>query len=165
MIKATESPVRLGPLSVLLGLISLPGGCGGSGAGALPDYPTAQLEGRDPAEDWTAWLGSLLPAVLACVEATEGEARVIRVEPAGDGRAAARLVNDSRETWDCMATVSGPTVDLLEPRGRNLPRRPGEADSILTPASGRPPSGACYTHESLRDEAGRLLGWLSYDLC
>ena len=56
-------------------------------------------------------------------------------------------------------------VDELELRGRNLPRRPGEAESILTPASGRPPTGACYRHERMRDAAGRFVGWLSYDLC
>jgi len=163
MLAAPESLARAVLAAAALGLILLQGGCAGSGA--LPDYPTAQLEGRDPTQDWTAWLESLLPAVLACVQATPGAARVVRVDPAGEGRAAARLVNDSRETWDCRARVSGPTVDIIQLQGSNLPRRPGEARSILTPASGSPPSGACYRHESLRDTAGRLLGWLSYDLC
>jgi len=156
-----ESLVRTVAMTAALGLFL--GACAGSGS--LPDYPTAQLEDRDPNEDWTARLSSLLPAVLACIEATPGAARVVRVDSAGAGRAAARLVNDSRETWDCTATVSGPTVDEIELRGRNLPRQPGEARSILTPASGSLPSGACYRHESLRDAAGRLIGWLSYDLC
>jgi hypothetical protein len=158
-----ETLVRCVLISAALALVLLLGACAGSAA--RPDYPTAQLEGRDPAEDWTARLKSLLPAVLACIEATPGAARVVRVDSAGAGRAAARLVNDSRETWDCKATVSGPTVQEIELRGRNLPRQPGEARSILTPASGSPPSGACYRHESLRDAAAGLIGWLSYDLC
>jgi len=46
------------------------------------------------------------------------------------------------------------------------PRRdPGRLTPIFTPAAESPPSGACYEHEEITGEDGRLVGWLSHDTC
>lgn len=141
-------------------------GCGGPALETVPDYPAAQFAGRDRASDWTAYLPELLPPLLRCVEATPGDTpRVVSLWPMNRGMAGVRLVNAGRETYDCVAPIAGAGVDRLESQGRNLPRQPGEARSLFTAANARPPAGACYRHESVRDDAGQLLGWLSYDLC
>ncbi len=166
MYRRAQSAFRLA-LVLFAGILLLQiSGCGGPDAMAIPDYPPADFSQRDPDGDWSADLPAMLPALLSCLEAAPGQAaRVVLAKPVEAGQATVRLVNAERETYDCRAPLAGGEVETMQLAGRNLPRQPGEARSIFTPASGRPLQGACYRHESVPDAAGVRQGWLSYDLC
>ncbi len=165
MIYLKKIPVRAVALA-LIALSLILTGCANRRAAAVPDYPVANLQGRNFSADWTGYLPTLLSPMLRCVEAVPGSGkRVVRLWPMNAGMAGARIVNAQRQTHDCVAAIEGEAVDRLELRGHNLPRQARDGRQLFTPVSGRPPEGQCYRHENLEAGNDGLLGWLSYDLC
>jgi uncharacterized membrane protein len=154
--------------------LSLPGGevllgcCREETAAPLPalapdDVPVADLAAKPP-DDWACRLLELLPAITACVARTSGTGtRVSKAWPMNHGLVGVRTESDSGR-WECVARADGNAVHSVAGLGA-APPVPGEGRTIFTPAGTSPLQGRCWRHERVIAPDGRLVGWLSYDVC
>ena len=129
--------------------------------------PVADLADKDPADDWSALILELMPAMRSCLGETPAPTRrVQKAWPMNRGMAGVRTSNDEGERFDCVAPLAtGQPVDRFERLSSEIGRVPGEGLVIFSPRESGPPRGSCYQHERLLSDQGEPLGYLSYDTC
>lgn len=117
-------------------------------------------------EGWARNLQDLLPAIDACLAAAPEPAAVLRAWPMDHGMAGVRLHDLLSRQWECVAPVTGGTVDQFGPAGDGPggPPDPGNGP-VFTRAPGAPPPGPCVEHEEITGSDGEVQGWLSFRVC
>ncbi len=132
---------------------------------SLADLPVADLAARPP-EDWSRFLLDLLPSLEVCLLETPGSSpRVTKAWRVSSQVVGLRTRNAEGGWFECVTSGDGKTVtrfEILDPDTRPLHK---EGRVVFSLAAQYPPSGACYQHERVLDENGKLVGWLSSDTC
>lgn len=131
-------------------------------------YEGCAKEGRfesGPGKDWAGVVLDLMPAIDSCLAQTPGpQPRVTMAHAMSGGQVSVRIIDGLRGRYLCSAPRGGGDVALLEPipQGDYLD---GEGTPILSRVPTSAPGGECFRTEELKDKAGQLVGWLSYDQC
>jgi hypothetical protein len=122
--------------------------------------------GAKSAQDWARQLPELKPAIDACLAKTPGASPyVTKAWPVDAAMAGVRTRSGDGDWFGCIARIDGSAVDRFEMLPRGQPPLPGENLTLYTPSGGTPRSGACWELERVLDAAGKLLGYLSYNIC
>lgn len=134
-------------------------------ASALAKVPVADLAGAAARGHWTGRLlqmGSLLELCLARMPADSP--RVLDTSFPNPGVAVLTLVTDGGAAYRCAGLLNGHAgIEFLPLDPASQGREPGL--TLFSPQGSGVPSGACYQHEQVLDEDGKLLGYLSHDSC
>lgn len=131
-------------------------------AARLDNPPPAPVFETPPADwVWTAWLPDFLPAVSACLAATEVPAAVAtQAWPVREGVVGVHLRGPDGRRWDCLARAAGMTVDRLTP----LPADSPPEGPVFARLSDTPPQG-CGPARPATTAAGRQIGWVMPGPC
>jgi uncharacterized membrane protein len=130
----------------------------------LAAAPVAKAAAK-PTEDWSHYLGALLPAIEACLrDGVPSTERVGKAWPMNHGKAGVRLVDAEGTAYDCVADIGARRVETVErvSPGDSLP---GVGNPVFWPAREAPPMLQCGRVERVVDRRGRTAGHLNYDPC
>jgi uncharacterized membrane protein len=135
------------------------------GPPGLDQAPVANFSSKSE-EDWARLLPELLPAVQACLAKTQGQSPyVTKAWPMNNGMVGVRTRGGDGGWFDCIAQSDGKGVERLEMLPRGDPPLPGENAVLFTPVGGAPRHGNCWQQERVLDPGGKLLGYLSTNVC
>jgi len=115
--------------------------------------------------DWSKHLEEWLPAIDACLTRTPSAPAVaLLVWSVKPGLVGVRTRGADPRRWDCVSRSDGAAIERFEPVAPPE-THPAEASPLFSRTPLEPPTGSCYDHERAFAQDGRLLGWLSYDVC
>ncbi len=121
---------------------------------------------KKPPEDWAAALYDLLPAMNLCLASPDADARSIaKAGPAGNGRAAVRMIQSTGKSVDCEAELSGKGTPKIGAVSATDPPLAGAGNPLFYPARATSPMVRCGKLERVNGRNGVLVGYLHYNPC
>ncbi len=119
-----------------------------------------------PADDWTATIDDLLPAIDACLRDHKDEgALVLKAWPTDRVMAQVRLRDPDGSRHDCIAEGAQARVESMTPVPAAEAALPGEGQPVFMRGERPQPAGACYRWQALKSYDGREIGAVSYAKC
>ncbi len=164
--------LRAAPIALLLLLMACaetrappaPGRAAQPAAAERRDHPVAELPGAANPH-WTRDLLRLLPAVEQCWSRADGAARVTQIVEAARGRYRIRVRDRAGAGIDCLAEGEAGPVAVVARLDAAAAAGVDERTAFVPSAAAAPPDGVCFEHQRVLDAGGRLIGWLSTNVC
>jgi putative lipoprotein len=132
----------------------------------LQALPEADLAAARSAGHWTGQLPDLDALLRICLARTGGpDPRVLHAGFPNPGVGVLLLSDGKSGIFQCAGLINGHAgIDFrLLPGG--IPAVIGRSEVIFSPVTSGVPAGACFEHEKVLDNNGRLMGYLSHDTC
>lgn len=125
--------------------------------------PTDEADAAPGNLGWASDLDSLLPAINLCTaRAASQPVKILYAQ--GRDVTIVRVEDGSGERFECAVKAGDAAVRSFEPLGsRDFLQ--GESDPVFTPQGNTPPRGRCNETVEAKDNAGRVVGNITFSRC